>query len=170
MRAKEITEGSLTTAAELAKSMEDVVPRDKYFENEFMRANVKKTNLARYYLRAIELYRANDPEPQFLINEDPNAVNLEHVLPVNPSEEWGVDAETANIHYKRIGNMVLLKSKLNVKLGQSGFDAKRAALADSKLSVTNEVAAYDKWGPDEIRERQAKLAELAPKVWPLVWK
>jgi hypothetical protein len=63
--------------------------------------------------------------------------------------------------------MVLLPARVNVLLGQKGFEEKKAALAESKLSVTNEVADYEKWGPDEIRARQIKLAEEAPKVWPL---
>jgi Protein of unknown function (DUF1524) len=108
LRAKDVTGGIIKTTGELIDSMADVIPRDRVFQEEFSRASVKKNNLARYYLRAIELYRSEDPEPQFLINEDPNAVNLEHVLPVTPSPEWNVDAETASVFHRRLGNMVLL--------------------------------------------------------------
>jgi hypothetical protein len=170
LRAKDVTEEKLTTAETLFDNMTDVIPNDRQFQQSFSLASIRRTNIARYYLRAIELYRASDPEPQFLINEDPNAVNLEHVLPVNPSSEWKVDAETASVFHKRLGNMVLLPARVNVGLGQKGFQEKRKALANSPLSITNEVAAFDKWGPDEIRARQAKLSEEAPKVWPLKWK
>ena len=108
--------------------MTEVVPGDRVFQEEFSRASVKKTNLGRYYLRAIETYRSEDPEPQFLMNEDPNAVNLEHVLPVTPSAEWNIDAETASVFHKRLGNMVLLGAKINVALGQKVFKAKRKSL------------------------------------------
>ena len=87
-RAQQVTSGAITTASQLIDSMDGIVPSDKQFQEEFSRTSVKRANLARYYLRAIELYRAEDKEPQFLINEDPNAVNLEHVLPVTPSMDW----------------------------------------------------------------------------------
>jgi hypothetical protein len=170
LRAKEVTDGKITTADALADAMGDAIPNDRQFQQAFATASIRRTNIARYYLRAIELHRAKDPEPQFLINEDPHAVNLEHVLPVTPSAEWKIDVETASVFHKRLGNMVLLPSRVNVGLGQKGFGEKKKALADSVLSITNEVASYDKWGPDEIRRRQAKLAEEAPKIWPLRWK
>src|SRR5262249_1697805 len=130
------------------------------------RANVSKSALARYYLRAIELYGKED-QPQLLINEDPSAVNLEHVLPLNPSKEWQIDPETAATFYKRIGNMVLLGAKDNVSLGNGPFASKKKILKESPFTTTQDVGACGKWDADEIRKRQIKLAELAPKVWPL---
>jgi len=170
LRAKEITEGGISSARALAESMTEVVPGDRQFEEEFSRASVSKSNLARYYLRAIEAYRARDPLPQLLINEDPNAVNLEHILPVTPSKDWNVDVETLAAFHKRIGNMVLLGSKLNVAVGQNSFTVKRSVFKKSPLATTSEVSSYDVWGPDQIRDRQKQLAASAPKVWPLTWK
>lgn len=167
LRALEVTKLEVTTIKDLNDKMADVLPRDKQFEEEFSRATVKKSNLARYYLRAIELYRAREKLPQLLINEDPNAVNLEHVLPVTPSAQWNLDAETASVFYKRIGNMVLLGSKDNVELGNVSFKEKKIILAISPMGITKEVAQYKTWGPDQIKERQVKLAKDAPKVWPL---
>ncbi|MES1993885.1 MAG: DUF262 domain-containing HNH endonuclease family protein [Pseudomonadota bacterium] len=167
LRAFEVTKGEVSTVKGLIDKMNGSLPRDKQFEEEFSRATVKKTNLARYYLRTIENYRAGEKLPQLLINEDPNAVNLEHVLPVTPSEGWDLDAETASTFYKRIGNMVLLGSKDNVELGNKSFEEKRKILAASPLNVTNEVASYATWGPDEIKARQSLLAADVAKVWPL---
>ena len=167
VNALDVTKKEITTIKDLNEKMADVIPRDKQFEEEFSRSTVKKANLARYYLRAIELYRAKEKLPQLLINEDPNAVNLEHVLPVTPSEEWDLDAETASVYYKRIGNMVLLGSKDNVELGNKSFEEKRKILAASPMGITKEVAEYSMWGPEEIKIRQIQLAKDAPKVWPL---
>jgi Protein of unknown function (DUF1524) len=47
---------------------------------------------------------------------------------------------------------------------------KREELAKSQIALTREVGEYQTWGPQEIRDRQIKLAEWAPKVWPLKWK
>jgi len=66
--------------------------------------------------------------------------------------------------------MALLGPNINAAIGQSSFEEKRPVLADSKITVTSEIATYAEWGATEIKERQAKLAELAPHVWPLKWK
>jgi uncharacterized protein DUF1524 len=71
---------------------------------------------------------------------------------------------------KRLGNMVLLPSKINSNLGNKSFKAKSKILKDSVLSITSEVAEYADWGPEQIAARQVKLAAIAPKVWPLKWK
>jgi hypothetical protein len=117
-------------------------------------------------LRALELH-GEETQPQLLINEDPDAVNLEHVLPVNPSAGWKIDAETAATYHKRLGNMVLLGAKQNVTLGNGTFDSKRKTLQQSPFKITQEVGKHKGWGPDQIKDRQTKLAALAPKVWPI---
>lgn len=165
-RAKDVTDGKITTAKGLAESMNELVPGNKQFQEEFSKANVSKAALARYYLRAIELC-GKEPHPQLLINEDPNAVNLEHVLPLNPSKDWKLDAETAATFHKRIGNMVLLGAKDNANLGNGTFESKRKILKASPFTTTQDVGNQDKWDAEEIRNRQTKLANLAPKVWPL---
>lgn len=171
VRAKDVTDGKIASASKLAEDMSDVLPNDKQFQEEFSKASVRKSNLARYYLKAIEAFLADDPDPMLLINEDPNAVNLEHAMPVTPGDEWkNFDADTLAVYHKRIGNMVLLGSKTNVKLGNSGFENKRKILAQVSLRTTSEVAKCEVWGPDQIRERQARFAELSPKIWPLTWK
>jgi len=165
-RAKDVTDGKIASAKALAESMNGIIPANRQFEEEFGKANVSKTALARYYLRAIELF-GKEQLPQLLINEDPDAVNLEHVLPLNPSKEWKIDAETAATFHKRIGNMVLLGAKDNVILGNGSFASKRKTLKDSPFTTTQDVAKNDKWDSEQIRTRQLTLAALAPKVWPL---
>lgn len=169
-QAKDVSAGAIKTAAELSLAMEAAVPSDAKFQEAFASVSISKANLARYYLRAIELHRADDPLPQFLINDDPNAVNLEHILPIKPGADWKIPAETAAVFYKRLGNMVLLPAKTNVEAGNKSFLAKRPFIEKSELATTREVLAFTDWGPNEIAERQKKLAEIAPKVWPLAWK
>jgi len=165
-RAREVTKGKIKSAKALAESMADVVPGNTQFQEEFARANVRTTALARYYLRAMELHE-KEPLPQLLINEDPDAVNLEHVMPVNPSNGWGMDAETAATYHKRLGNMVLLGAKQNVTLGNGPFETKRKALQQSPFTTTQAVGKHSKWGAEQIKGRQLKMAEIAPIVWPL---
>ncbi len=63
--------------------------------------------------------------------------------------------------------MVLLGAKDNVILGNGPFESKKAILQESPFTTTKEVGIRPKWDAEEIRNRQIKLAELAPKVWPL---
>jgi Protein of unknown function (DUF1524) len=170
LRAMEINEGKIKTAKALRESMADVAPIDTVFERAFANANVKRAPIARYYLRSIEMYLEDETNPQIVPSEDTNAVNLEHVLPVTPSQDWKVTPEVAAAYYKRLGNMVLLDAEANAKVGNRNFDEKKKIYAVSPFEVTKPVAKFKTWGPDEIDERQKTLAKLAPKIWPLTWK
>jgi hypothetical protein len=106
-------------------------------------------------------------QPQLVPNDDTTAVNLEHVLPVNPSVDWHIAEEVAAAYHRRIGNMVLLSAQDNVEAGNKKFAEKRNVLKASPFISTKRVGRAGKWGPDEIEARQAELAALAPMVWLL---
>jgi hypothetical protein len=73
--------------------------------------------------------------------------------------------------HKRIGNMVLLPTKVNSTVGDKGFATKKIEYAKiSGLQTTREVADASDWGPTQIKERQTHLAKEVAKVWPLKWK
>ena len=64
--------------------------------------------------------------------------------------------------------MALLKATDNVEIGNDEFSQKIAALAASPFEWTKEIPTrYADWGIEQIRERQRRMASLAPKVWPL---
>jgi len=129
---------------------------------------VSKNSLARYYLRALELQVAGDPEPEFIPNEDSTVINLEHILPENPGPRWGqIDRETAAAFYQRIGNMALLQVTRNTQIGNRSFPEKQAVLKASSYKLTQEAASELSWGVKEITERQRRLAKIAVKTWPL---
>jgi hypothetical protein len=167
MNAKDISGGKITTAKELSIRMTPIVPNDESFKSGFEYANVRKTVFARYYLRAIDLYQKSDPYPQFVPNEDKKVMTLEHVLPENPAPEWNVAPDIASNYYKRLGNMCLLPSGANSRIGNKKFDDKKPYFKDSPYIMTDYISKYESWGPDEINERQKELAKLAPKVWPI---
>jgi hypothetical protein len=167
LRAKEISNREITTARDLATRMSNVVHGDHAFKEAFKTASIFKTKLARYYIRAIDLYLADDPYPQFVPNEDVKAVNAEHILPQTPGDGWNIPADVAASYSKRLGNLVLMRAMDNVKIGNKGFSEKKDFYRGSPFITTQWAAEYSKWGPDEINNRQNKLAELAPKVWPI---
>jgi hypothetical protein len=148
--------------------MSDVLPTDVEFAEAFTNARVSRGNLARYYLRAMELKHAGG-DPCLVPNPETDVVSLEHVLPENPDPKWNVKSEVAQAFYKRIGNLALLSTPINNDsgYGNSEFSIKKPLLAAAPFKLTQEIARYSKWEPDEIAQRQSLLAELAVKTWPL---
>lgn len=165
-KAKDVTEGEITTAKKLASEMISIVPSDAQFGSAFAQATVSKSHLARYYLRALELKIKGEPEPELVPNED-TVINLEHVMPVNPGKGWAhISKEDAALNYRRLGNMVLLQASKNNEIGNKPFSEKRAALKASPYILTNMVGQKTSWDIPDIDERQWKLAKLAVETWP----
>jgi hypothetical protein len=169
LRAQDVGTGKITKATELREVMSRYVPSDTEFEAVFATARVSRSHLARYYLRAIEKHRANDPQPEYVPNDDVSDINLEHVLPLTPTADWGVDLEAAKAAQKLLGNMVLLRAGQNKDLGNKPFEEKRSVLALSGYLTTKEVGAFEQWTGAEIKERQAGLAKSAVATWPLTF-
>lgn len=100
-------------------------------------------------------------------NEDPEKVNLEHVLPIAISDSWAKSwgTDDARAYQKRIGNMTLLHSKANSKAGNDSFESKKLVYAKSSLSITNKISEFKKWDKQAVDTRQLELAKLAVKIW-----
>lgn len=158
------TKTDIRTAKELADRMAGNIANDRDFEEAFAKAYVSKTKLARYYLGMLERTAGGKGLPDLVPNEDTNAVNLEHVLPINPTQTASDEFGDASDYTSRIGNLVLLNAKINSTVGNDRFEAKRSIFCTRPFLLTKEVAKYKKWGVTEIDDRQAKLAKLAVKT------
>lgn len=158
--------GKITKAKELRESLQNEVPTDSQFEQAFATARVSKAYLARYYLRALDKTIKGDPTPEFVANEDYDAANLEHIIPLKPSEDWKISEEDAASAHQLIGNLTLLSAKKNVLIGNDTFAEKVKLYRDSNYDVTNQLEKYGaSFGLDQIKERQSHLAMLASKTW-----
>ena len=166
VRALDIRKSDIRTARQLEKAMADVVPGNAQFAAAFETARVSRSDLARYYLRALESKAAGDPQPELVPNDD-EVINLEHILSQSPTSSWSfLDDETARGYHKRLGNVCLLKAKANSKIGNASFAQKKTHYKRSDFELTKGIASHNSWGSDEIAERQRKLAALAVKTWP----
>ncbi len=166
-RSKEVAGGKITKASDLAKAMISVLPQDVVFESAFSTARVTNAKLARYYLRSLELKKKGQKEPETVPNED-IVINLEHILPENPSDTWeNFDTETIPAYGKRLGNTALLKASANTKGGNKSFEEKAKYYKESTFLLTKGIAKNSSWGPDQIDQRQRELAKLAVETWPL---
>ena len=166
--AQKVLRGEIKTAATLAGELNKVVPTDSEFLTSFSSARVSKAYLARYYLQALERQASGECQPELVPNTDANEVNLEHVPPQNPSIEWGkIEDEVADAFYNRLGNLALLKQKINSDIGNAGFAVKKVVLANSQFVLTKKIAANENWVTTNIENRQAEMAALAIKAWPI---
>jgi hypothetical protein len=158
----------IASADEIKRELRDVVPNDAQFQLRFEIATVSNEKLARYYLRSLEMAAKGTSEPWFIVNDDGQTINLEHILPKNPQENWPLfSSEDIKVHVKRIGNLALLQATSNSTLKSEGFSVKKSIFANSPYTLTAKIAAYDDWNPGAIAQRQKDLALLAIKTWPL---
>ncbi len=158
----------LNEALALLKGLDSVSPKDPQFQLAFTTASVSQAFLARYYLRSLETAAEHQPQPFYIVNDDAQEINLEHVLPRKPMDNWpGFSPEEAEAFYRRLGNLALMQAKGNSDLKSQSFDEKRAVYKTTPYAFTQQLADVQKWTPAEINARQAKMAEYAPQAWPL---
>ena len=168
LRANEVVKGEIKTAAELTSALTDILPSNAQFEAEFATANISKSYIARYLLRAMELCAKKDPEPEFIPTDEETVINLEHVLPEKPGDGWSkISADEASALYSRIGNLVLLQVTQNSKIGNGSFQDKKETLEKSAFLLTVMAGKCTAWTATDIAARQKELAKIAVKTWPL---
>ena len=168
-QAKFINEGRINNARELLNAIKDLIPTDEQFLKAFEIATVSKAYIARYYLRKLEQAYRTTRELEPIRN--PEKVNLEHILPENPTDlqkDWSsFDESLHKTYYRRIGNLTLLDKKMNSNVGNGPFKGKKEVYKDSELVITKEIAEYKDWTPSEIEKRQRELAKKAVEIWNL---
>jgi uncharacterized protein with ParB-like and HNH nuclease domain len=162
-----VSNGTLTSIEKILQVF-TTLPTDAAFASAFSVATVSKTALARYYLRMLES-GAQGGAGEFVPNADTATVNLEHVLPVTPAGKWLSDwaSDDMKAYQRRLGNMAILSSKINSTIGNEDFSTKKAELAKSSFLLTKEIAKFNSWDVISIETRQAKMADLAVKVWSI---
>ena len=100
---------------------------------------------------------------------DPNKVNLEHILPANPSDEWNskfTDEEFRSYH-NRLGNLAIMASRINSSIGNNAFSSKRDAYNNSLFHFTKMIHTETEWTKNAIDKRQEEMSEVAVKHWML---
>jgi len=166
--AKYIRKQKPKTAKPIFEQLAEFYPTDKVFAEHFCNITVNTSQLARYILAAINNHYMDNKE--LITNPSGSEVNLEHILPQKPSDRWqallpGVDVDS---YIDRLGNMTLLDSIPNRRLGNALFQEKCSqAYAHSKLKITKELLKYQDWGPKQIDERQKHMAKIACQIWRL---
>lgn len=166
--AKEIRAKAITNAPQLLRRLQPVIPTDAQFRGAFVGCSVSKAFLARYYLRALEQQARGGAQPELVPNDNSEVVNLEHVLPQKPSRQWNhIPADEQTLLINRLGNLALLKTKINTRAGNDGFTFKKPFYGQSDYRLTKSMAQEATWDRAAIDRRQATMADLAVRTWPL---
>lgn len=155
---------------QLFERVAQVYPSDEDFSRSFEEKVLRNGRIARYIL--LELNNEMMSTPELRTNPNAAKVNLEHILPQNPSIAWAAavfdDPDELSEYVHRLGNMTLLQAADNREIGNAAFVEKRDVVyAKSMLQITQQLSSYTEWSRDAIEERQRKMARLACKVWRL---
>lgn len=163
--AKSITDNKITSSKEILEAFKSL-PSDSAFQAAFSIATISKQSLARFYLRSLEEGLSGPNEEQTPSN-DTGKVNLEHVLPVTPTPEWEAlfSKDEYRAYQKRFGNLAIMASKLNSKVGNESFSEKCKMYSQSSFHFTKKIKDQPIWNKSAIENRQAEMAKVAVKVW-----
>lgn len=166
-QAKLISEGIIKNTTEFKKSIQNLIPTDEQFISAFEITTVSKAYIARYYLKKLERSYRKTEELSPL--ENPEKVNLEHILPENPiklNEDWPAFNENTHRSYcRRLGNLTILDTKMNSEIGNGSFTLKKETYKRSEIVITKSISKLSKWDMKEIEKRQREFAERALTIW-----
>jgi len=173
-----ISEGISSEKFKSAKSawdqLSEILPSDDEFEDDFSRHVETKPALARWILRELEIQKWMEENPSKSVQtapiNDADLVNLEHILPKNPNQEWGpelsVDSDIVSDCLNRLGNLCLLDKPGNKAEAAGGFVKKATRYEKSEFILTKEIAVgFKEWNRTAIDGRQQQLSKLALKRW-----
>src|SRR5260370_547638 len=107
--ANAVLKEEIKTNAKLKEALADITPSNPQFSAAFETATLSKGPLARYYLRSLEQVVQRATYPWFVLNQDREAMTLEHVLQEEPAGNWAqITAEEHAARCRRLGNLCLL--------------------------------------------------------------
>ncbi|MEX2054157.1 MAG: DUF262 domain-containing HNH endonuclease family protein [Candidatus Colwellbacteria bacterium] len=154
----------------LIQELRRLSPTKSLFKENFMELSYKKSSKSRLLLKYV-LSKTNFylGQKEFELNFD--QVNLEHILPQKPEEEWGLTEGEIAGYVNLIGNLTLVHKEINSRAGNKNLKVKSKHLEESDIRITKLLVEQIKdskyvWNEKTIRERQAWLAEVAyDKIW-----
>jgi uncharacterized protein with ParB-like and HNH nuclease domain len=155
---------------ETIKRLRELNPDDMTFIKDFSEKCVKNTKLAKYILFKINDYLLKEKGEKEKVT-DINRVNLEHIIPKKPDDEWKKFLKEKSIELEkwvhRLGNMTILCKEYNRKIANKFFTKKKEMYMKSTLPINDDLKEYEEFGQNEIIKRQEKMAKIAKEIWKL---
>ena len=139
---------------------------DDEFKNAFQEKsfpyNSRNAKIVRYILGKIEHFKGSTLNIQY---NDDNA-SIEHILPQNYDESWGIDEDKAPKLVWRLGNTCLLERRLNRDLQNADFEEKKKKYSTSSFLYAKQIADdVEEWNENAIIRRQKEMAKAAVSLW-----
>jgi len=153
---------------QIINGLRDIYPTDEQFRAAFEEAsfplNTQTKKLIRHILFKIEKFVSKED-----YDAESNLYSIEHVLPENPGEDWpDFDHDEQSRFAYRVGNLTLLKTPDNRRIGNSKYEEKIQAYRDSAFEITRKIPEhYQEWTPEKIASRQEWMAKQAVSIWRL---
>lgn len=140
------------------------VTGDEEIKEALLEIDNKRASLVLFW---IELYNCRSEKND--ISELQYTYTLEHLMPQTWQENWsniGKNDEAAKGLIYQIGNMTLLKSKLNTAIQNNNWDKKREEIQKhAMLKITQEVTKNRAWNKNKIEERSEKIFNDFLEIW-----
>lgn len=134
------------------------------FKSKTFTVSSRNTKVVKYILAKLEYAYGNTA----VINYSDERNTIEHILPQNPSEVWGLDKDVVDRLYTRLGNLCLLEYRKNDDLGNLAFDQKKELYASSSFIMAQNVAnTFQQWNEKSINTRQGDMANKAKSIWSI---
>lgn len=112
----------------IIEEIKETSPSNEKFINSFSELKLKKGKLAKYILFKINNYLLKE-KGEKEITTDINKVNLEHIIPKKPDQDWKDFFEKNSMNGEdyiyKIGNMTILLSESNSKISNKFFNKKQ---------------------------------------------
>ena len=145
-----------------------IMVEDREFENAFQEKSFpyssNNAKIVRYILGRIEHFKGSTLDVQY---NDENA-SVEHILPQNYDENWGIEEDKAPRFLWRLGNTCLLERKLNRDIKNATFQEKQEAYAKSSFYYAQKISNdFTQWNENTIVKLQKELAKAATSIWSI---
>lgn len=160
---------------EAQKLILDSLPSDQEFQSNLQNSIIKSNRRGQYILRKIDEWQNGDTSSYVLM--DPTKLHLEHIAPQRPSHDsdWKTRMK-GELNYReviyRIGNMMLLRDRINRSVSNLPFERKLAKYESqnkktriSLPSLSQDVLEYKNWNQDIVLERSKMIAKIGTEVW-----
>ena len=124
-------------------------------------------NVIKYILYSLEHQLQSRQGTQML-----EKFELEHIFPQKPKENDWPNRDELKKHTKRLGNITLLDHQWNASRNNRSFEDKMKAgdkcYKKSGLELNKQyLVNYEQWDIKKIEDREARLLEMAKKIWNL---
>lgn len=142
-----------------------IAPTDAEFAQAFTAHAPRKLKLAKYYMSVLEAAAQKQPKATAgLVLPDDN-FTLSYIRDPNEEDPAGDTSEEGENILRLSGNTCLIESELKHEMSGLDFLKRRKLYSRSVFTLTQELAEFRRWNLESIKERQNRLASLAPQAW-----